>query len=295
MIGDVLVVGDTVVVNIPDSNWAWGYHPVENQNGTKAVVTGFGEIDYSRIQNFGKEPGIYNNYCWISLEGIDGLVSCCFVELEDKDEYERRVKRYHAGEYKKEPIKPLPEMEFWEEDVVSVNWDSESPWVGQSEFKIRSINYHYLEQKRNDGGPMPEYNVEPAYVNGGHVAVNGSRVTLISRGNVWKHHNGEKPEFKDLSEEADFFRMLGHTDNVRNPENDLYKWELKEVIQASRDGIVDCLSVSGGIFGGNTRHETIRFRDRNLGERVRALFIEEFKDKLDSGVEADTQIPSAKG
>jgi hypothetical protein len=127
---------------------------------------------------------------------------------------------------------------------------------------------------------MPEYTIEPARGNGGTTWVNESDMTLIRRGNVWKHFNGEKLVFADLREEADFFSLLGHTEEVRNPACNLYKWEKDEVLKAVRDGIVDGFTMGGGIFGqGFARINAVRFRDRELGERVRQETIRGFADE----------------
>ncbi len=279
MIGEVLQVGDKVVINIHDENWNWGYRPVKEQKGTVAEVTGFSEITHSRVQNLGREPGVYVNHCWVYLKGIENSIGSFNLELQDEEEYKRRVKEWREDKTQKKKIRDLPEMKFWEGDVANVNWGAtRSPWKDEVEYKVARINYEYLDQKRNDGSPMPEYTITPASGGCGEVAVNESTMTLISRGNVWKYFNGEKVVFSDLNEEASFFSGLGHTDEVRNPANNLYSWTLEEVIQAVRDGIVDWLSVGNSLFSGELRHDAKRFRDRELGERVRQATIEGFKD-----------------
>lgn len=290
MIGELLKVGDVVVINIPDENWSNGYRPVDKQKGSKGIVTGFGKITYSRIGSFGREPGVYTNHSWVTLNVVMDSISTCFLELEDQEEYKRRYAAWNYTEYRKneKPIAPLPEMDFWEGDIVSVDWNKADRtygcpqhWAGK-EMKIASIKYNYLGQKRNDGSPMPEYDVTDTEKECGTCALNQEHLTLVRRGNVWKYYNGEKPVFKDLNEEAAFFAMLGHTDEVRNPASNLYSWNLKEMLAAIRSGIVDGFTVNRGIFGTSDKlhHNAQRFRDRELGERVRAATIEGFKDKV---------------
>ena len=277
MIGETLRVGDTVVVNIPDENWDWGYRPVKKQRGTKIKVVGFGEIAYSRIQNFGRGPGVYTNHSWVQLKGIEGFVSTCFIKLANKKEEAKRLKEFRKNRPVEKPLRPLPEMKFWEGDVVEVAWwDGHNPW-GEEDVVVVSINYDYLDQKRNDGSPMPEYNVSPSEM-GGYVAVNESQMKLVRRGNVWKYYNGEKPVFKDIQEEADFFKMLGHCDEVPNPKTKLYAWTKDEILKAVKDGIVDGFSADHGLFGtmSDIQHRAMRFRDRDLGERVRQATIKGF-------------------
>jgi len=281
VIGEVLKSGDVVIINIPDENWRWGYRPVEKQRGTTATVEGFGEITYSRVQNYGKEPGVYINHAWVKVSGVEkGSVSSCFLELADGEEYERRLAHFreHRDEYDVR-LRGLPEMELWEGDIVEM--PKGNPWPGSPRLKVSSINYNYLGQMRQDGvTPMPEYTVEPEGGKAGTVAVNASELKLIERGNVWKHFNGEKPVFADLSEEAAFFGMLGQVDEVPNPASGKYKWTLAEVVQAAKDGIVDCMTCDHGFFGTSkeVQHRAQRFRDRELGERVRAKFVKEFEN-----------------
>ena len=45
-----------------------------------------------------------------------------------------------------------------------------------------------------------------------------------------------------------------------------------------RDGVVDGFAVGGGLFGTGIHHRAVRFRNRELGERVRQATLEGFKD-----------------
>ena len=109
-------------------------------------------------------------------------------------------------------------------------------------------------------------------------------MTLVSRGNVWKHYHGEKPVFASLDEEAAFFGMLGHTDEVINPACSLYKWTLDEILKAMQEGTVDGLQVDRGLFGmsQDLHHRAIKFRDPELGKRVREATLKGFADRLEN-------------
>lgn len=285
MIGELLKVGDVVVLNIPDENWNGGYRPVANQKGTEMTVSGFGEITNSRIQCYGREPGVYVNHCWVYLEGLSDAVYHGFMELKDTEEAKRRTAGWDwaAHRNQQKPIRPLPVMKFWEQDVVSVDWDKISEhgsyWEGK-EIAVERIEYNYLGQKRLDGSPMPEYSVGPVGGGGGTVAINESIMTLVRRGNVWRYFNGEKPVFADLNEEASFFKMIGHCDEVRNPANSLYSWTLEEILKAIADDIVDGFSVGASMFSTKMRHSAIRFRDRDLGSRVREATLKGFNMEI---------------
>ena len=145
-----------------------------------------------------------------------------------------------------------------------------SIFEGISTYRIVRIEYEWLGRMRNDGKtPMPEYGIVPAEKGlGGTTSVNESELELVSRGNVWKYFNGEKPEFSSFEDEVRFFSDLGHTKEVRNPANDLYRWSKEEVLKAIQEGIVDGMTGGSGLFGGGTRISAITFKDRELGKRV---------------------------
>lgn len=278
MIGKILNIGDEVIINIPDENWEWGYHPVPEQKGTRAKVTGFSEIEYTRVQNYGMEPGIYVNHSWVYLEGIKDAISACFLEFPDEEGYQRRMEHWRANQDQYVRLRDLPETELWEQDIVEPI-SSRMPWEGVTRLRVTSINYNYIGKFCNDSvTPMPIYNVEPVGGGAGYIAVRGSELKLVERGNIWKHYNGEKPVFKDLKEEMAFAKLLGQTDEVPNEATGKYSWTMAELIPAVKAGKVDVLKMSDGFFGGKPMRRAIRFRDRDLGERVRAEFLKEFGD-----------------
>ena len=257
----------------------------DKQYGTKAKVVGFGEMPYTRIQSFGRKPGIYINYAWVNLDGIEGSISSCFLELANKAEYKRRIKTWNSEKFraKEKMILSLPDLKFWEGDIVSVQWADGSPFPWQdNEIQISHIEYDYIGQKRLDGSPMPEYSVCVVGHPGCTCSVNESKITLVRRGNIWKHYHGEQIEFKDLNEEAAFAAILGLKDQLKNPATGLYSWTLKQMLNAIRDGKVDGFTADRGIFGTSdeVRHLAYRFRDRNLGGRVRQATLDGFQADL---------------
>jgi len=259
----LIQVGDEVTIHIPDDNWDWGYHPVEKQDGVKATVIGFSEMHYTKISNFGLKPGIYDNESWIKIRTESGKEYAEFsgrLKLIDRDEYKRRkeVRRNNSELFEKTFIRDLPITEFCEGDHVLVCGDRRM---------IVGIEYNW----KKDDQPWT-YRISDGFGAGWHTYAKENEIKLIERGNVWKYYNGEKPSFENIKDEAIFFIMIGHTKSVRNPANKLYKWSKEEILQAINDGIVDGFSIGNGLFGGfesNMRIESLKFNDRDLGERVR--------------------------
>jgi hypothetical protein len=281
-LGQLLQVGDTVIINIPDDNWSWGYHPVERQSGIEAKITGFGEIHYHRHQTYGKEPGVYTNHSWVTLDILgEKTISSSFIDLKDKMEYDSRCASRNIREFdtNQKPIRPLPETKFWEGDIVKLNRSVGYPEYLHNECYVRQVNYQDLKCKRIDGSPMPEYDIAVVGGCGAYVGVNESSLELVRRGNIWKYYNGEQPSFADLREQAEFFYMIGKMEEIANPATGSYAWTLNEALQAIRDGVADCFKATKGLFGtDDLNHRVFKVKDRDLGEKLREATVFGFRD-----------------
>ena len=155
IIGETLKIGDKVVVTIPKDSREWGYSPCSD--GTIAEVTGFAEIHYGRIHNFGKAPGVYENRCWayVKTPGKEWCENTGRLDLLDKQEQESRKQKWiESGRPGGKYLRPLPDTEFWEEDVIKCTSLPE-----YDKLYIVKIGYEEMGQKRIDGSPMPIYAV----------------------------------------------------------------------------------------------------------------------------------------
>jgi len=281
-------IGDKILINIPDENWLWGYRPVEKQHGTPAEVIGFGEITYGRIHNFGMKPGIYANRWWTKLRLEDGKEYTEFssrLELADKNEIEKRLAELKSGRRleDKEFLRELPETKFWEGDnvlvckadrVVTVSLPDvslgDAKAISKGEKPNNLLMIVDIEWDRKKEGEPWKYKVSDNFRAGWCAYAYEPDIELMERGNVWKFYHGEKLKFNDVNEEANFFNMLGQTEEVVNPANNLYAWTKDEVLQAIKEGVADGFSLSGKLFGfGEKKINAVRFKDRDLGARVR--------------------------
>jgi len=194
------------------------------------------------------------------------------ISMVDKDEERRRdaAMRGTDGilwrEYTR--IGDLPSTKFWEMDKVRVRCPSEP----EEDAVISRIDYGRLHERRNDGSPWPFYDVR--FMEGGQTSVEESWIELVERGNVWKYHNNQPLAFTDLKEEASFFQLVGQTEEMRNPKNNLYDWTEKEVLDAIQNGTVHGFSVSSGFFGSGPHSSALRFKDEVLGQRVAKATLE---------------------
>lgn len=279
MLGELVNIGEEVVVNIPEDSRQWGYDPCPN--GTVGKVVGYGTTTYGRIHNFGCNPGIYHNRSWLDVDVGDKVIqiSSFYVELKDVVDYSRRLDAYReAGGWAtydkhRDFIKPLPETSFWEFDKVRCSHHS---FADIEELCVVRIKWDNINQHRIDGSPMPLYDISDSISAGWVSSIDEPDLELISRGNVWKYFHGEPMEFSDLREEANLHAALGLEDEVRNPATSLYAWTLREAMAAIREGIADGFSQSQLL--GKHRLSVKRFRDRDLGERVRAITLAEFTE-----------------
>ena len=303
MISDLLEVGDNVIVTIPEDNRSWGYNPVPD--GSVGKVTGFGEISYSHTQSFGQEPGVYENKCWVDISFKDGSthnISNCFLEMKDKKEYDKRLKvfrkrqeeeGYYFGD--KNKLRDLPETPFWEGDFVHAKqrgqlivvtdanvFDSSGnvakEHVDIDTFVVCRIDYNWLGRFCNDGvTPYPAYSISSSMSGGWSTSCREDEMTLVARGNVWKYYHGEPITFKDLKEEADFYRMIGKTKEVRNPKSMLYSWILEEALEAIKKGIAHGFTMGGSFFcTDQNRISVLRFENEEVGKRVALATLEGF-------------------
>jgi hypothetical protein len=292
MIESVLQVGDEVVITIPQENREFGYNPCPD--GSRATVLGFGEIDYGRINNMAKAPGTYLNRAWTKVLLENGHRYTEYtgrLQMTDRDMYRRRVSewqsRRESGEAENEEfLRDLPDTPFWEGDKVSIRrthpavtsvYGPESPTTTEpKELVVVRIRYRYLTDTRHDGSQYPAYHVSDKLGGDWDTTVSEQEMTLMERGNVWRHFHGKQVTFADLREEANFYVTIGQTCDVRNPDNGLYRWTKDEVLGAIKNGIVDSFMMGGGMFGSTGHIQAIKFRNEDLGRRVSAMTLEGF-------------------
>lgn len=295
IIDDLLEVGDEVVIDIPDENWEGGYRPVSQQHGTHATVVGFSEIVYSRIDNFGFPPGVYRNGAWTKLKLEDGeehteLTSR--LTMVDQAVYEARTAEQQKTGVKdwldsKERLRDLPETKFWEGDevlvyggtrgVVSVSLpDVKDETVmknildGNVPDDVKPMIVIGIEYDWKEGDKPWAYRVSDSFGSGWNTMASEPDMMLVSRGNVWKYFNGQELVFESIQEEASFFKMLGHYTEVANPESGMFSWTLEEVLAGIKKGVVDGFYAGLVPFSfGKRSIDAIKYRDEELGERVR--------------------------
>lgn len=278
MLEAVMQVGDEVAITIPKENRDWGYNPFPD--GTKAVIVGFSEIAYGRLDNFGLKPGVYVNRAWVILSSWEEGILLEFsgrLELTDRMEYERRVAlhRQHQQESpsrrrNEEFIRDLPETPFWEGDIVRVSSQD------NRQLQIISIDYASLPKKTQLGSEYPAYKVSDSLSAGWHTSASENEMVLIERGPVWKLFHDEPVTFGSLAEEAQFFERIGRVEEVPNPKSGLYSWTKEEALEAIQDGIIHGFSLSGAFLGLPPSICAKRFTDDNLGKRVAQATLEGF-------------------
>ncbi|NTV22525.1 MAG: hypothetical protein HGB03_03095 [Candidatus Yonathbacteria bacterium] len=294
MIDELTRIGDEVIITIPQENRECGYNPCPD--GTKATILGFSEIHYGRLDNFGFKPGVYINRAWVNVQlpnGKEYFESSGRLELTNKDEYERRLSAFRKLQQEqpdnwrsKEFLRNLPETPFWEGDFVrtcdrSTVTDMYGEMLPNRDldvfvFQIVRIDYRYLTEQTQVGTKYPAYNISSELGAGWYTSASEDDMVLIERGPVWKFFHNEPITFGNIKEEAQFFELLGHTEEIRNPVNGLYSWTQDEVLDAIRSGVAHGFSVSGGFFPGRPSIRAKRFKNEDLGRRVAQATLEGF-------------------
>lgn len=242
-------------------------------NGSIVTLIKFDEIAYGRVYNFGQGPGYWDNTCYATVLTKDGKEHP-FATHNLRDLNGKYCFTYDNTNGTKKFVRPLPETLFYEWDIVDVN-DVQWNWQ-EKRVKINRIDYNYIGTFCNDGiTPYPWYSVE--LNSGGTTAVRERSLSLVERGLVWKYYHKEPLEFNSIEEEANLFRALGQSDEVRNPACDLYKWEVSEALEALKSGLGHAIIGMDGLFGGKSRIAVERFHDEELGKRIAKYSLENWK------------------
>jgi hypothetical protein len=287
MLGEVLNIGDKVIIEIPQENREWGYNPAPD--GTVVEVVSFGEIEYGYTSNYGHEPGVYTNHSWTDVRLPNGQVIVIgSFNLEpcpdssiglDQKEYDRRLDSLRedckrTGEWlsKKERLRDLPETFLWVGDCVQ-----DLDRTDYDKLYVVGINYNYIGRKRNDGSDMPLYDISNKWPAGWFYAADQERLTLLQRGNVYKYYHKEPVSFSDIEAEARFYSAIGRTRQIRCPVTNTYQWESKEqVLDAIQAGQAHALALDGGMFGGSLFNTAYFYLDEEVGKRVAKHTLKEF-------------------
>ncbi|MEK7185190.1 MAG: hypothetical protein AAB726_01055 [Patescibacteria group bacterium] len=274
---ELLQIGDEVVFKVDPQRRAWTDTYKDVPDGTRGVVCGFYDavIYEPRVPVFVHKPGVYYRRGAVSVLLRDGRIvpGDGSIEMVDKDQEKCRdaAMRGTDGVLRTEQVRlgDLPETKFWEQDQVLVRFPSD-----EHKMVIGGIDYCHMHKRRDDGSPWPFY--RSRFMNGDQSSVEESRIELMERGNVWRYYNNQPLSFDGLKEEADFFQLVGQTEEVPNPKNNLYIWTKEEVLEAIKSGTVHGFSVSGGFFGSGPRINAQRFKDEALGKRVAQMTLKCF-------------------
>ena len=285
MLGVLAKEGDLVTITIPKENREWGYNPCP-AGETLAKVLGYSEIHHGRIEGRRGKPGVYINKFWLRLllpppDSREITEASCRLELVDEEEYARRLAAYmrtleNPNQCQEEPLRDLPETPFWEMDWVWAKEGPMPPKVYPQLMQVVGIDYHCLNAKRNDGSKFPAYRISSGMGAGWTTSANEDGMSLAERGPVWRYAHGEPVSFPSLEEEAQFFSLIGETEEVRNPQDNLYHWTKEEVLEAIRGGIAHGFTVAKGFFGVGLYISAKRFDNAELGARVAAATLAGF-------------------
>lgn len=290
-----LRIGDTVVLTMDDEARSWGRKGVKD--GTVGTVVGFtryityvGPLSYW----YNMPPGKYEGngavrVNWLNaddqsveskLSGVAATDLWWLDAPEGRRESRRSDTVWNEAFDAKFFLEPLPVLPFCEDDLIEVTPDLAESW-DTSILKVESINYHYIGEVRNDGSPMPLYNVGPVEGNRGQMAISEARCKLHKRGNVWAWFNDKSQlKFASLVEEAKLHGRLGLRTQVRCPLTQDYSWPKEFVLASAQAGEIDVLVSPNGIFGAGSMMTAYRYHDRVLGEKLRALLVAGFTGGL---------------
>ena len=279
-LSELLQIGDEVIFKVDDEHRAWTDTHKDVPNGTRGVVCGFYDavIYEPRVPVLVNPPGVYHCNGSVSVWLSDGRIvpGDYSIEMIDKDEERRRsvAMRDENGVLHAKQVRlgDLPPTKFWEGDEVRVHFPNNE--YAEQKMTIGRIDYSFMHKRRDNGSPWPFYDINLAQ--GGTTSAEESWIELVERGNIWKYYHNEPLSFIDLKEEAHFFRLIGQTEEMRNPANGIYRWTKEEVLEAIKNGEVHGFFIKGFIFGRGLHIHAMRFKNEELGKRVAQATLEGF-------------------
>lgn len=278
-----LRIGDRVEMAVRSNDSGWATRKV--LNGTRGTCIGFvrNKIYCGRVYSGARNPGVFEeNGAPIILwdNGITDRPSThdlVFAYPEDAKSTPRYLhpnnNRPDQAEYQKafetlEFVSPLPDLPFWEWDVVQASSQKSGRdlWGSWTPMRIQSINWNHYGDFCTDGvTPMPVFNVSPLFHAGGTISVRPDKIRLVERGPIWKWYNDRANlVFKSLKEEIKVHTALGLRDPVRNLSSGDFIWSADDVRIGLDNGVIDHVHKVG-----HNQFRAYKFHDEDLGRRFR--------------------------
>lgn len=270
----LLRIGDTIVSS--NSEDTIRYRGVVIPDGITGTVIGFRRyekaIGRTEVQ-FGLPTGIYevNGMACVKWStGKTSTPSCHDIAFTDNMLKDVRMSDTAYAEAFESALRisDLPDLPVCEGDLLLIKR------LGENTAKVTVNRIEYLNYKRFcDDGITPYRFISVRSVDEGWIGSANLKdiIEIQKRGNhYWHEHDKEKLEFKDLDEEASFYRTLGFAEQVKNPASGNYRWTLEALKEAILKEEVDVISTSGSFFGSVAFPVAYRFPTMpELGERLR--------------------------
>jgi hypothetical protein len=113
--------------------------------------------------------------------------------------------------------------------------------------------------------------------NYGYSHLDGDKLHLVERGNLWRLGHGVLPIYRDLSEEATLIYQMGQVEEIRNPASGRYhSWTQSEMLDAIEAGLAHGIAGSDTILPWGTSVYPVLFKDTELGSRVAQATLKAF-------------------
>lgn len=269
---NLVKVGDKAILNLKDTE---GYNPAPD--GTEVTVMGFSDIYYGYANQFGLQPGVYENRVWIRVRDESGKEwTELYSRLDPKDIRSLETRVPISNLDSKNKIRDLPDTNFVDGDKITSLFFDAGRFPGRIAFVV-GVEYHNIGQRRSDDSPMPLYHISSKPEGGWYMSMREEdSYRLVERGRPWKFWHNQKIEFVNLEDEGLFMHRMGQCEYVRNPKYNLYKWDKEEAVEAIYTDLGDVIAVANGLFGAGPHTDVLRYKDRNLGERMRQLTMQGF-------------------
>lgn len=249
-------VGDQVVLDLQDRKLK------DVSDGETVTIIDFAERYSGRTDGIGVPPGLWKNYSYATVRDARG---------NDHDIHSSHLLPLPGRDYvglPRERVGDLPETPFWEWDLVEI-YDGRKGMVS-------TIGYGDLEASPD----------EPAYWvtfpdTGNGEGFHAHALTLVERGDVWRHYHGEEIDFESAADEAALHHTLSLVTSVINRETRRFGFSWGEAVQALRNGEADVIVHNWTVITDDPGYnvQCYSIDDLAAGERCRTAFLEQIDMK----------------
>ena len=276
--------GDNIVIWHDDDQrtWAPDLEPKHNSRG-KVIAPVIKVISRINLQP-GIEPGIYyhDSQYLVEVDGVQHSIGSRNLRLANAATAKKRAKipakTFPEGQVLRygDFISKLPDFPVWEYAVVEASSVTSIPHETSPHppepgcYVVCSIDTEAavrLEDYRCSLRPIGTEGSATC-----HARV--SDLAVLDPGNLYRHHHGQRLDFRTLQEQADFYQCIGNYTRLKSPDGS-WRWNHADALKAVENDLADCwrLGSDWRDYRGWIPYLVYRYTDAEFGKQVRRAYL----------------------